>query len=78
MENPQQETTYAFTQGQLIKMLAGTIGLFVEYRDKHGKEEAQAGNFAIMEVMDGLRADRELAEAGEDSLRLQLPVDAAK
>lgn len=76
MENQPRETTYAFTQTQLFKMLSGALGLFIEYRDKHEKDEEQAGACAISEVLDGLRADRELATEGEDSLRLRVPVDA--
>lgn len=74
MDTQTQEATYAFTQTQLHKLLRDTISMFVEYRDEHGKEEDQAEYWAIQEMLDGLKADRELAAAGEDSLSLQLPV----
>ena len=56
---------YTFTAQQLRELLYGTIGMFQEYRDVHGKTEEQAVFHAASEMFDGLDAERELFEVGE-------------
>ena len=41
------------------------IGLFLEYRDKHGYTEEQARGAAATDTSDGIRAETELRAAGE-------------
>lgn len=41
------------------------IGLFIEYRDVHGKSEEEARGLAASEVQQGVDAEIELRAAGE-------------
>lgn len=66
--------TYHFTRAQLDQALAATIEMFIEYRDKHGYDEERAAAAAVLEVIGGLDADKELAAHDpNERLRLQLP-----
>jgi hypothetical protein len=42
------------------------IGLFLEYRDKHGFDEETARAKAVCEVLDGLNAEREQCGDGHE------------
>lgn len=53
------------------KIARDAIGLFLEYRDRHGKTEEEAKAYAIQEVLEGIQAIKEI-EAGEGELRPQL------
>ncbi len=59
--------TYGFTNEQLTNLLFGTIGMFIEYRDVHGKSEDSARFAAVSEMFEGTDAEIELAERGEVS-----------
>lgn len=69
--------TFSFTRGQLDRLLTDTIGMFVEYRDKHGRDEEHAAYGAVSEMIDGLDAEQGLAAAGECKLSGQLPEGGA-
>lgn len=62
--------TYVFTDEQLRRLLYGCIGMFVEYRDVHGRTEDQAQFCAVDEMFQGLDADKELA--GKDGCKATL------
>lgn len=66
------ETTYKFTREQLTNLLHGSIQMFLEYRDVHGKDEEAARWAAVAEEMEGLDADRELVAMGEKPVNLQV------
>jgi hypothetical protein len=64
---------YTFTRDQLFRLLGGTIEMFVEYRDVHGKPEQDGADIAaVSEMLEGLDAERELAEAGECKPTMQV------
>jgi hypothetical protein len=63
---------YVFTRAQLDRLLTETVEMFIEYRDKHGKDEEDAITRAVSETMDGLSADRELFTMDGVPLALQL------
>lgn len=56
--------TYKFTEKQLRDLLYGTIDMFFEYRDEHGKQEKAAKFAAVGEMFEGLDAERELVKEG--------------
>lgn len=47
---------------QMYKLLKDNIGLFIEYRDKHGNTEELAEIHAIHECLEGLWAQREMEQ----------------
>ena len=55
--------TYKFTSDQLIAMLHGTIGLYLEYR-RMAYTEILATDSSIVVVIQGLEADKQLSELG--------------
>lgn len=59
------EPTYTFTRQQLGMLLDSAIALFIEYRDTHGRAEDEAVRPAVLEVLEGLDAERELVAAGD-------------
>lgn len=59
------QDTFTFTRLQLSSLLNGTIEMFIEYRDQHGKDEDGARLAAIFEMFDGLDASVELVAMGE-------------
>lgn len=59
------DQTYTFTRAQLDDLLAGTIGMFIEYRDVHGKTEEGAQHAAVLEMLEGLDATKDLVAHGE-------------
>ena|SRR5262245_11804931 len=64
---------YTFTRDQLVRLLGGTIQMFVEYRDVHGKPEQDGADLAaVSEKLEGLDAERELADAGECKPTMQV------
>lgn len=62
---------YIFTHEQLQNLLYGTIGMFLEYRDVHGRTEDQAQFCAVDEIFQGLEAEKELVEHLEIKPTLQ-------
>ncbi len=67
---------YTFTNEQLRELLYGTIQMFQEYRDVHGRTEEAAKFEAVGEMFEGLDAERELLASGDIArLTLQLPVE---
>ncbi len=50
---------FKFTEDQLVSMLHGTIELYTQYRLASSEEPAR--NAAIIEVLQGLEADKQLA-----------------
>lgn len=56
---------YTFTRDQLNHLLGETIGMFIEYRDVHGRDEEHAQIAAVFEMLDGLDATKELVAVGE-------------
>jgi hypothetical protein len=49
-----------------VRQLADdAIGLFLEYRDKHGYSEQEARVEAVHEMVQGIDAEQELRAAGE-------------
>lgn len=65
--------SYAFTDHQLSELLHGTIGMFLEYRDQHGKDdESEAAQCAVRDMIEGLDAEMEMFDNGDlTSLKLQ-------
>ncbi len=45
---------YHFTRQELYKLLDETIGLMLEYRDRYGQGENEAGASAIREALESL------------------------
>lgn len=67
------EPIYRLTRAQLGQALRGTIEMYLEFRDTHGKDDDQARLYGVGEVLDGLDADQELAASDPtEHLRLQL------
>ena len=60
-----RQREYSFTREQLAKLLAGTIEMFQEYRDVHGKSESDAKPAAAQEALEGLDAEHKLWIDGE-------------
>lgn len=58
-------TTYTFTGDQLDVLLTGTIEMFCEYLDQHDHVKEAAQPAAVLEMLEGLDAERELYQAGE-------------
>jgi hypothetical protein len=52
---------YIFDRSQMVDLLTGAIEMFQEYRDQHGRTEVQAIPAAVLEMLEGLDAERELA-----------------
>jgi hypothetical protein len=68
-----QTQIYAFTGEQLTKLLEGTIDMFIEYRDQHGRDESAAKDCSVCEMVQGLDADIDLRkECGVRTSTLQL------
>jgi len=68
-----QPQIYAFTGEQLTRLMEGTIEMFIEYRDQHGRDEDAAKDCAVCEMVQGLDADTDLLEEmGVRSSTLQL------
>lgn len=65
------EPTYRFTRTQLTQALDGAIEMYLEFRDKHGQDDANAKLYGTGEILDGIDADRELA-ANDPTERLKL------
>ncbi len=61
---------FKFTESQLVSMLHGAIELYTQYRIASREEPSR--DAAIIEVLQGLRADKELAELGVVKRSLQL------
>ena len=57
--------TYTFTLTQLSDLLAGTIELYDEYCQLHGRDQRSARAATVADMVDGLDAERELYRAGE-------------
>ena len=65
---------YRFTREQLDKLLQQTIEMYIEYKDVHGYSSDLSHDYAVMEMLTGLDADRELvANDPTEYLHLQLP-----
>lgn len=65
---------YRMTRMHLREALRGAIGMYLEYRNIHGRDEETAQIAGTDEILDGLDADRDLAtEDPTERLRLQLP-----
>jgi len=56
---------YQFTQEQFCKVLADTLDMYLEYVDVHGHDRVRAAMAAIDETLQGLDAEKELADLGE-------------
>ena len=65
---------YQFTQEQLCKVIADTLDMYLEYVDVHGHDRMRAAMAAIDETVQGLNAEKELAELGEVTTLNQLPI----
>ena len=66
--------SYSFTPHQLAELLNGTVEMFLEYRDQHGKDEQQAQSAAVREMFEGLDAEIEMFDNGDiTELKLQSP-----
>jgi len=65
---------YQFTQEQLCKVIADTLDIYLEYVDVHGHDRVRAAMAAIDEALQGLDAEKELAELGEVTTLNQLPI----
>ena len=63
---------YQFTQEQFCKVLADTIDMYLEYVDAHGRDRVRAAMAAIDETLQGLHAERDLADLGEVTALNQL------
>src|SRR5215510_13138858 len=64
---------YTFTRDQLFRLLDGAIKMFVECRDVHGHPAQDGADIAaISEVLEGLDAERELADAGVSKPTMQV------
>lgn len=61
---------FTFTEDQLISVLEGAIGLYLEYRI--ASSEKPATDAAIVEVLQGLTADKQLADLGVTEASLQI------
>lgn len=72
------QAVYAFTESELQDLLRGAIGMFIEYRDRHGRDEESAAPCAVSELMDGLRAEDELHAFGECHSTHTLPASLAQ
>lgn len=59
------EAQYLFTSHQMYEVLDSVLGMFFEYRDVHGKDEGESKRLAVVEIIDGLDAERDLVESGE-------------
>lgn len=55
---------YRFTRDQLRRLLDEAVGLFLEFRDAHDREECCARSGAVAEVLEGLDAKRVLHRDG--------------
>lgn len=64
-------TCYTFTAEQLTWFLDNTIGLFREYRDQVGQDEALAQISAVSEAMEALDIDQEMVTRYGDPPVLQ-------
>ena len=56
---------YTFTGDQLYSLLSGAIEMFQENQQAHGMSEDRARASAILEMLDGLDAERELLSNAE-------------
>ena len=65
---------YQFTQEQFCKVIADTLDIYLEYVDVHGHDRVRAAMAAIDEALQGLDAEKELAELGEVTTLNQLPL----
>jgi hypothetical protein len=65
---------YQFTQEQLCKVIADTLDMYLEYVDVHGHDRVRAAMAAIDETVQGLDAEKELADLGEVTILNQLPI----
>jgi len=55
------QPSYTLTRTELRQLLDDALGLFVEYRDTHGRDEEYAALAAASETIDGLDALPEIA-----------------
>jgi len=61
--------TFTFTREQLTQVLEGAINLYVEYIDKHKRDEEIAALCAVSETIEGLIVtDEELNDIGQDEV----------
>lgn len=56
---------FVFTREQLVKMLGGSIEMYLEFLNVHGKPEDQAQDAAVNEIMEGIDAEREMIATGD-------------
>ncbi len=56
---------YQFTQEQLCKVIADTLDMYLEYVDVHGHDRVRAAMVAIDEILQGLDAEKNLADLRE-------------
>ena len=62
--------TFTFTREQLTQILEGAINLYVEYIDKHERDEEMAALCAVSETIEGLSVtDEELNDIGQDEVK---------
>ncbi len=61
---------FTFTEDQLVSMLEGAIELYLQYRI--ASSEKPATDAAIAEVLQGLTADKQLADLGVTPANLQI------
>lgn len=64
-----ERETFIFTEDQLVSMLQGAIELYLQYRIASSEEPAK--DMAILEVLQGLTADKQLADLGVTEASLQ-------
>ena len=61
--------TFTFTREQLTQVLEGAINLYVEYIDKHERDEEIAALCAVSETIEGLSVtDEELNDIVQDEV----------
>jgi hypothetical protein len=70
MHSKETEQQFKFTKNQLVSMLHGTIELYRQYRIASGMAASEEA--AIIEVLQGLEADKQLAGLGVAKRGLQL------
>ena len=62
--------TFTFTREQLTQVLEGAINLYVEYIDKHERDEEIAALCVVSETIEGLSVtDDELNDIGQEDLK---------
>lgn len=64
--------TYTFTSNQLHALLTDTIGMYNEYINVHGYDKDRAQSAAVLEMLEGLDAEKELVAAGEQFTHSQI------